>query len=107
LERVALLHLQPVALRLLTALVFYMQGEALLEVVVEAAARLELAAETVAEVVLHLMAVRLAVLAAIPEMVAAALEIMVAQRLVRQVLAEEAAAAVVPGLILRKPVAVG
>ena len=69
-------------------------------------ARLGLAAEMVARVGLLLTAVRRAVRAAMQVMAETVLLIVVAQRLVRLVLAAVEVAAVVPGLILLKPVAV-
>jgi hypothetical protein len=107
LERVELPHLQPVALRLLTALLFYMLTAAVLEAEAVVAVPLGLAAEMVAQVGRRLMVARLAVLVDILVMVAVAQEIMVAQRLVRQVLVAVAVAAVAPGLIMLKPVVVG
>jgi len=105
LGRLELLHLQVVALHLLMALVFCMLAVAGLEAVAVVADRLELAAEMAVVVVRLVLAARLAARVAMLVMVATALEIMVAQRLVRQVLAAEAVAAVVPDLILLKPVA--
>jgi hypothetical protein len=105
LGRLELLHLQLVALRLLTVLLFYMLTAAVLEAEAVVAVPLGLAAEMVAQVGRRLMAVRLAVRVAMLVMAATVHLIIVVLEPAMQVRAAAAAAVALRALTNPKLVA--